>query len=185
MRKLAKLALTSGAALAAAGALLAFPMAELSSAATNIDSTVPSPFPTTPADQTHVTINVSGFTGGVPIFALECNVGSIDVSTCDGNTLVQANETGSGGAVIHYLLQQTSGGGATCDASDACVVWIGEDQVNAFTTGPHVETTSFLVTPGTAAPEAPFTVALPVTAVVIGGGAFFWYQRRRRHSAAA
>jgi LPXTG-motif cell wall-anchored protein len=143
-------------------------------------------FSTNPADAIEIVecADPGGTTGGLPT----------DNSTCDGTT-ENGNTifTNSGGTFTdQYRLSQLEtslGNSVNCDASNDCVLWVGEDFVNNFTGSsaqPVGFSSPFLIgSATTGTPESPVTVALPVLgATVVGGAGFVLYRRRRRHSAA-
>jgi hypothetical protein len=94
------------------------------------------------------------------------------------------------------LLGESAAGTPVCNLSHECVLYIGENQ-NDFTV-PHFFSQPFFVTPvagdsgtpagtgttpGTATPEAPLAIGLPLAAAGVIGGSLFL--RRRRHAVAA
>jgi len=195
MRRLSRFARSSGVALAAAAVLLMLPLAQGASAAASFSSTTPAglatpgttttiPYPS--GSGTAVTLKVQGFPATDPLEVLECSdpggtSGGLPTSSSTCENLAQpATTDGTGAATLHYsvVVDSTGSGGATCDTSDYCVLWVGDDTSNL--SGSGIFSAAFVFSPPTQAPEAPFAIALPVAGVLIGGGALYLYVRRRR-----
>jgi hypothetical protein len=74
-----------------------------------------------------------------------------DASTCDGATVnpLPVNTDASGGFSVHYAVALLTGLHGTsniaCNASSDCVLWVGVDYNQAFTSGPHAFSKPFLV----------------------------------------
>jgi len=74
-----------------------------------------------------------------------------DPSTCDGATTnpLPVDTDASGRFTVQYDLQALTGLHGTsniaCDASDYCVLWVGVDYNEAFTSGPHAFSRAFEV----------------------------------------
>jgi hypothetical protein len=89
-----------------------------------------------------------------------------DATSCDGVTVnpAQINTDASGRFTAQYQLSVLSSRGSgtssniDCDGTHQCVLWVGVDYNNAFISGPHAFSGSFVVN-GTAgqAPSAPTT----------------------------
>ena len=148
------------------------------------------------------------FTAGQSLNILECadpggTVGNLPTSdsTCDGNTIDgdnivvasggsfndQAGVAGNSGYQLYLLpsaaLSEGSSGQPKCDATDACVLYIGTNQ-NDFTQ-PHVFSAPFYMAasgPPPVTPETPYALILPLAAggVVVGAVLFTTIRRRRR-----
>ena len=117
--------------------------------------------------------------------------GSIDYTvtgSTSGFTTFALPNTGS--------LGESPSGSPVCNTSNECVLYIGQNQ-NDFTQ-PHFFSQPFYVTPtagdsgtpagdgttpGTATPEAPLAIGLPLAGVGVVGGSLFL--RRRRHAVAS
>jgi hypothetical protein len=134
-------------------------------------------------------------------------------AACDGNTIqgdtIFASTNGSvsytnvapnHGYTVYALpdasLGESSTGTPVCNLTNECVLFIGQNQ-NDFTQ-PHFFSQPFFVqpvtgdsgtpagtgtAPGTATPEAPLAIGLPLLAMGVLGGALFL--RRRRHVGAS
>jgi hypothetical protein len=165
-----------------------------------------SPIPTI-TDQTTVEVQVPAnttLTGGA-VKILECGDADgladdlpTNAAGCDGltiNTGKTINE-GAGGTVdktnyeIFALPSTALNEGSTstpvCNATSACVLYIGQNQ-NDFTQ-PYVWSQPFYVaaTVGTPTPESPITIVLPAAGILIlGAGTAFTVRRRRRSAAEA
>ena len=122
-------------------------------------------------------------------FANQCSA-----QTTDGHWPISVNADGSfdftansGAKQTVYGLPDSTFPAATihCDATHACVWWIGEDPTGGFTSSPHVFSRPFNVGPTTATPESPLTVALPVVGAAVVAGAAFLAVRRRRAAGGA
>jgi hypothetical protein len=113
--------------------------------------------------------------------------------TTDGNWPIAVNANGSFDFFAQtsvkqpvYALPDATFPAATihCNATQACVWWIGEDPTGGFTSAPHVFSRPFTVGPTTATPEAPLTLALPIVAAAAIGGTVYIIVRRRSRAAA-
>ena len=155
-----------------------------------------------------VTVSGTGFTGtenpgttGLAI--LECsdpggstaNLPTDSGSQCDATTVSgsQINVSGTGTFTATYTIFQLSeatGSAINCDTNstviggtsfaDDCVLWVGEDYNNAFLSGPHGFSGSFVVTSAVAAAfESPLAIVLPAAAALIVGVYIFLRRRRR------
>jgi LPXTG-motif cell wall-anchored protein len=142
-------------------------------------------FSTNPSDSIQIAecADPGGTTAGLPA----------DNSTCDGTTLnpdtIFTNSAGTFSDTYQITKVTTAtGSNINCDATDYCVLWVGEDFNNNFT-GSSAQPTGFsqpflIGSATTGAPESPLTVALPLLgAAVVGGGGFVAYRRRRGHAA--
>jgi hypothetical protein len=150
-------------------------------------------------DQT-ITVSVgpnSTFTPGAGISILECadpggspsNLPS-DETTCDGNTInndsiiVGSDGSFSYGAYVIYALPSAalgegSSGEPKCDATDACVLYVGQNQGDF--SAPKVFSAPFFVGAPASTPESPLTIALPIGgAAILGLGGAVAYRRRSR-----
>ena len=83
----------------------------------------------------------------------------VDSTTCDGSTLnpgtIYPTSTGSFGPVNYLIqtLQVANGNVVDCDATNYCVLWVGEDYNNAFSGSaaePVAFSAPFLITPAAA-----------------------------------
>jgi hypothetical protein len=181
---------------------------------TGTSSVTGSPALTTFTDQQVIGVTVSAnsvFTPGQGINVLECadpggTAGNLPTSdaTCDGNTIdgdniiVAADGSfeevagGDGGTLSGYtvyalpssVLDEQPDGQPVCNATNACVLYIGQNQ-NDFTQ-PYVWSQPFYVASsvGTPTPESPITIALPAAGIIIlGAGTALTIRRRRRASA--
>jgi hypothetical protein len=74
-----------------------------------------------------------------------------DASTCEGTTInsLPVNTDSSGRFSVRYrisaLTTRAGTSGIDCDASHFCVLWVGQDYNQAFTTGPHAFSSPFEV----------------------------------------
>ncbi len=152
-----------------------------------------------PTDGQTITVSGTGFPvhsalpSGLEI--IECSdpgglVGNLptDASTgCDGTTVngSQINTDASGNFSASYSISALSSSGNSdinCDATDFCVLWVGQDFNNSFLSGPHAFSRPFEVQAPTATtPEAPLAIALPVCAAGVVG-AYLFLRRRRSGS---
>ena len=117
-------------------------------------------------------------------------------ASCDGltiNTGATINTDSSGGvdafnyevyALPSSALKEGSNSTPVCNATNECVLYIGEAQ-NNFNL-PYVWSTPFFVAAsvGTPTPESPVTIALPAAGILILGAGTAFAIRRRRRSAA-
>jgi hypothetical protein len=143
-------------------------------------------FPTPAQDPTGLVIlecaDPGGTTANLPV----------DATTCDGTTSSQnpINTRSDGTFTDQYTfaaLSTSGGSNINCDATDYCVLWVGEDYNNAFTTaGQFAFSAPFEINaPPPLAPESPLVLALPIAGVAAAGGTFFVIWRRRRSHATA
>ena len=122
-----------------------------------------------------------GLAGNLPMNA---------TSQCDGTTAsgLQINTDTSGNFSTTYtVFQLTVTGGSTinCDATDYCVLWVGQDFNNAFLSGPHGFSAPFEVNAVvSAAFESPLAIALPAAAALVVG-VYIVLRRRRAHAPSA
>jgi len=189
------------AALAVVGSALVLPATTAS--ATTPTVTTPWP-PGNPTDGQTVTVSGSGFPlqssdpTGLQIY--ECSdpgglVGSLptDNGSCDGTTVSgnQINTGTTGSFSTPYTISQVTvngtGSNINCDSTDYCVLWVGVDFNNAFTTGgEYAFSAPFEIgAPPALAPEAPIAIALPIAGALVIGGSFLIVRRRRNASSAA
>ena len=110
-----------------------------------------------------------------------------DASTgCDGTTVngSQINTDASGAFSASYgisALSATGNSNINCDATDFCVLWVGQDFNGAFLSGPHAFSSAFEVqAPSATTPEAPLAIALPIFAAAVVGTYLFLRRRRDR-----
>ena len=154
--------------------------------------TIPSgPF----TDQHTITVSGTGFpihsTIPTGLQIIECsdpggttgNLPTDPTIGCDGSTVngSQVNTDASGNFSTSYsmVLLNPSDSTINCDATDFCVLWVGQDFNNSFLSGPHGFSSAFEIASAPAqAIEAPLTIALPLIAAAIVG-AFFILRRRR------
>jgi MYXO-CTERM domain-containing protein len=153
-----------------------------------------------------VTVTGAGFTGipSTGLQILECsdpdgttaNLPTDSTTGCDGTTVsgntIIPNPTTGDFTTSYQVLQLSIANGNTinCDntgvTGDAnaheCVLWVGEDYVNQFLTGPHAFSAPFAVSSVVATtPEAPLALALPAAAALVVG-AYVFVRRRRQHA---
>jgi hypothetical protein len=176
-----------------ASAAFMVPFGGTASAATTVN--IPAGNPT---DGQTITVSGTGFPvrsalpSGLEI--IECTdpggaVGSLptDASTdCDGTTVSggQINTDASGNFTAQYPIEllNSSNSSINCDATDFCVLWVGEDYNNAFLSGPHGFSSPFEIqSVPPLLSEAPVAIALPVIAAAIVGA--YVFLRRRRSQA--
>jgi hypothetical protein len=154
--------------------------------------TIPSgPF----TDGQTITVSGSGFPAesmlptGLEIIECEDPGGSMvnlptDPSvSCDGTTVngSQINTDASGNFSTTYSLVLLNSGDSSinCDATDFCVLWVGQDYNGAFLSGPHAFSAPFEINaPKATAAEVPTAVILPVAAAMVVG-AYVFIRRRR------
>jgi hypothetical protein len=189
-----------GAALSVMGSVLVL-VPGTASAATSV--TTPWP-PGNPADGQTVTVSGSGFPlqsvdpTGLQIYECADPGGTAlnlpnSPSECDGTTVSgnQINTGTTGTFSTPYTISQVTingtGSNINCDSTDYCVLWVGVDFNNAFTTaGEFGFSAPFEVgAPPALAPEAPVAIALPVAGALVIGGTFLVMRRRRNRSPAA
>lgn len=205
MRRLSRFARSTGVVIAAGVTLLVIPLSQAASAApalgtvtgtgmsglqnTGTQTTIPNPTNAGLFDAGHAAI--TGFTPSTPIFGEQCQypggTGPLptDTTNCESLGTVLTSTDGNGAGTVSFkafLGPNGTSAPETCDQSDYCVIWFGEDTSN-LTGSNHVWTAAFVFSQPTQAPEAPYAIALPTAALIIGGGAFFVYFRRRRHNA--
>ncbi|MHB8681852.1 MAG: hypothetical protein ACYDA2_07140 [Acidimicrobiales bacterium] len=118
-----------------------------------------------------------------------------DVTDCDGSTIqpvtVIVNHDGSfslSGYVIYELPNTVALGEPKdtlpkCDATHACVLYVGENQEDF--SWPHTFSAPFSVgaragSPGSSGSGAAIGIGIAAVVVVVGGSAFFVLSRRRR-----
>jgi hypothetical protein len=202
-----RLAATLVAPAAILVALGAGPLVGVASAAGPTVNLTPAPVggpPGSYADQQSVNLSVAAnttFTPGATINVLECadpggstaNLPT-DSSTCDGNTIqgptVIVGSDGSfslTGYTIYALpsssLGESSSGQPKCNATNACVLFVGQDQ-NDFTQ-PKTFSAPFFVGPTASTPESPLAIALPLGGLgVLAVGTVLVYRRRNGAEAA-
>lgn len=129
-------------------------------------------------DQQTITLSGSGFPSqsqlptGLQI--IECsdpggvaaNLPTDAASGCEGITLnptqVNTDSNGAFHASYQILALNPQISSITCDASNFCVLWVGQDYNNAFTDGPHAFSAPFEVLP--AGGSVPTTTPAPTTA---------------------
>ncbi len=151
-----------------------------------------------PTDGQTITVSGSGFPvhsvlpSGLEIIecsdpgGLSTNLPSDASTGCDGTTVngTQINTDASGNFSASYsisALSATGNSNINCDATDFCVLWVGQDFNNSFLSGPHAFSRPFEVQAPTATtPEAPLAIALPVCAAGVVGGFLFLRRRRSR-----
>jgi len=109
------------------------------------------------------------------------------MSQCDTATLhLPSVATGTTGTFstqypISELTVSGTGSNINCDATDYCVLWVGEDYRYGFLSQAHVFSVPFEVgTLPALAPETPVAIVLPLAAALIVGGSFLVVSRRRR-----
>lgn len=185
----AKITRTAGIALVLAVAAIVVPMGGTAFASPSVSLTAGpytnfetitvsgTGFPTRSADPSGLSIiecsDPGGTTANLPI----------DDTTCDATTAnalpVLTDSTGAFSTTYSLIQLSTTGGNAiNCDSTDFCVLWVGEDYVNAFTSN-FSFSAPFEFGPATVTPETPFAIALPVGAAILIGGAVFVARRRR------
>ena len=110
-----------------------------------------------------------------------------DASTgCDGTTVngsqINTNSTGGFSTSYQMILLNSGNSSINCDATDFCVLWVGQDFNGAFLSGPHAFSAPFEIhAPGSTTPEAPFVIALPIAAAA-AVGIVVYIRRRRGHA---
>jgi hypothetical protein len=180
-------------ATAVASAAFIVPFAGSASAATVVN--IPAGNPT---DGQTITVSGSGFPAhsalpsGLQI--IECSdpggtVGNLptDPSTgCDGTTVSgsQINTDASGNFTAQYPISVLNAGNSSirCDATDFCVLWVGQDYNSAFLSGPHGFSSAFEIqSVPPVLGEAPLAISLPVIAAAIVG-VYVFLRRRRTHT---
>ena len=82
------------------------------------------------------------------------NLPTDPVADCDATTVngSQINTDSNGNFSTTYSvfqLSQADGSAINCDATDFCVLWVGQDYNNAFLSGPHAFSDPFEMTGGT------------------------------------
>jgi hypothetical protein len=102
---------------------------------------------------------------------------------CDGTTVSgsQINTDASGNFTAQYPIEllNSNNSSINCDATDFCVLWVGQDYNDAFLSGPHGFSSAFEIqTVPPLLSEAPVAIALPVIAAAIVG-AYVFLRRRR------
>ncbi len=112
-----------------------------------------------------------------------------DNSGCDAISISQGfiGTDSSGNFTTKYTAMLLNSGNSTinCDQTHFCVLWVGQDYLNQFTSGPHAFSRAFEIgAPPAMTPEAALVIALPVVAALIAGGAYI-VARRRRHQVPA
>jgi hypothetical protein len=169
-----------GSASAAAGVTLSPSAGPYSSGSTiNVSGTG---FPSLSSDPSGLSIiecsDPGGLSANLPVTAAGC-----DASTAYPLPISQS----SGGAFgpIGFQVQALStstGSSIDCGNTTAteCVLWVGPDFNNAFTTNDAFSAPFEVTTPVVSTPEAPLAIALPIGAVLVVGGTVFVARRRRR-----
>ena len=141
-------------------------------------------FPTPTADPSGLQIlecsDPSGTTANLPQ----------DNSGCDAISISQGfiGTDSNGNFTTQYTAMLLNSGNSTinCDQTHFCVLWVGVDYLNQFTSGPHAFSRAFEIGAAPAmTPEAALAIALPVTAALVAGGAYFVVRRRRQQATAA
>lgn len=199
IKRITRTAAMAGAAVSAAALLALVPLAGVASAASGPPVTlspapVGSPIGNIP-DQTTLTISIganSTFTPGAKVNILECadpggstaNLPT-DLSSCDGNTiqgdtvLVQSDGSISYSNYTLYqlpspILGEPPSNFPVCDSTDACVLYIGQDQTDftqpktfssPFYVAPYPQTITF-----TSTPPSPALVDGTYNVAATGGG---------------
>jgi hypothetical protein len=111
----------------------------------------------------------------------------IDASTCDGATVdpLPVNTDSSGNFTDRYTFTELSdlhgASNITCNATHACVLWVGVDYNNMFLGGPHAFSAPFEIgaTSSSAGGSNAAVIAIPIAVVVIGAGVLLVLRRRR------
>jgi len=138
-------------------------------------------FPTRTADPTGLSIiecmDAGGSSANLPT----------DDTTCDASTVnpLPVLTDSSGKFSTSYTIQSlsTSGGSAIdCNATNDCVLWVGEDYVNNFNSNDAFSGPFTVTSPIASTPESPAAIALPVGAALLIGGAVIVARRRRSTS---
>ncbi len=111
----------------------------------------------------------------------------IDASTCDGATQdpLPVNTDASGNFTDRFTFVELSGvhgaSNITCNATHACVLWVGLDYNNRFLGGAHAFSAPFEI--GAASTSAggsnAAVIAIPIAVIVIGAGVLLVLRRRR------
>jgi hypothetical protein len=114
-----------------------------------------------------------------------------DASTgCDGTTVSggQINTDASGNFTAQYPIALLNSGNSSisCDPTNFCVLWVGQDFNNSFLSGPHGFSSAFEVqTVPPLLSETPFAISLPVIAAAIVGVYIFLRRRRTQTTVTA
>lgn len=196
-RNIPRLLLASGAVLAG---LVVGPLAGIASASSPT-VTIQGGLPGNPTDGQTITVSGTGFPGPsqdpTGLIILECSDPGgttanlpTTADSCDGTTASQnpINTSSNGTFTDQFTVAalSTSGGSnINCNASNFCVLWVGQDYNTAFTTaGQYTFSQPFEINaPPPLAPETPYVIALPIAGVLAAGGTFFFIRRRRRNHA--
>ncbi|HEY5025783.1 MAG TPA: hypothetical protein VII76_12470 [Acidimicrobiales bacterium] len=181
-------------AIAIAAATFMVPFGGTASAATTVNTPAGNP-----TDAQTITVTGSGFPvrsalpSGLEI--IECadpggtttNLPTDAATSCDGTTVSggQINTDASGNFTAQYPIELLNSGNSSinCDATDFCVLWVGQDFNGAFLSGPHGFSSAFEIQ--SVAPvlgEAPLAISLPVIAAAIVGVYVFLRRRRAQPS---
>ncbi|HTZ08670.1 MAG TPA: hypothetical protein VMB72_06350 [Acidimicrobiales bacterium] len=174
-------------AVGAAGGLAAATWPLHAFAATPTVTTPSGPF----TDAQTITVSGSGFPDphadptGLQILECADPGGSVanlptDPSTCDGATVnpLPVNTDASGKFTVNYAVSLLTGVHGTsnieCDATNFCVLWVGIDYNQAFTSGPHAFSKPFEIDPSSSTPAsttAPSTApsTTPTTTATVPG----------------
>ncbi len=166
-----------------AGAAFAAPAVTLSAGPYTSGETITvsgTGFPTRSADPTGLSIIECTDTGGSSV-----NLPTDD-SSCDASTAnplpVLTDASGNFSTTFTLVsLSPSAGSSITCDKTDDCVLWVGEDYVNNFNSNDAFSVPFTISAPVASTPESPLAIALPVGAALMVGGAV-WLSRRRRQS---
>jgi hypothetical protein len=177
--------------------VVAVPLSGIAQAATTVNIPTP-PF----TNGQNITVSGSGFPvrSALPtgLVIIECadpggltaNLPTDPTSQCDATTATgsQINTDTSGNFSTTYnifALSEAGGSTINCDATDFCVLWVGQDYNNAFLSGPHGFSAPFEVNAVvSAAFESPLAIALPAAAAMVVG-VYIALRRRRAHAPSA
>jgi hypothetical protein len=109
-----------------------------------------------------------------------------DPSGCEGDSInpLPINQDQNGNFTAQYTISawNSSDSSITCDATHFCVLWVGIDYNNAFTSNYAFSAPFEVGTPPAQTPETPLVIALPIAGVVAAGGTIFFIRRRRNHA---
>jgi hypothetical protein len=91
----------------------------------------------------------------------------VDASTCEGTTInpLPVNTDAQGRFTTPYVLSAltTQGGKSSivCDASNYCVLWVGQDYNQQFTSGPHAFSRPFEISPAATSSSGTTSTSTP------------------------